>query len=200
MNRYTQQLVALQPPGSALPTEPTSNWVQLLDAVAQEFDRIHQRADALTLEVLLQQGEELLDLWETALGLPDPCAPAITDPDLRRQRIRTKLAETGGQSEAYFIDLAQQLGLYASITTFAPFEMGVSGMGDPVGGGDWRLVWQVNFLGNPDPERVELIKCIVSEAAPAHTQVMFSIGGIAENVIIYYNGQVNYDGSVRYGG
>lgn len=200
MNRYTQQLVALQPPGSALPTEPSSNWVQLLDGLAQEYDRLHQRLDVLSLEVLLQGGEEMLDQWEQALGLPDPCAPAITDPDLRRQRIRTKLAETGGQSEAYFIDLAAQLGLSASITTFEPFEMGVSGMGDPVGGGEWRLVWQLNFPGNPDPERVALIKCIVSEAAPAHTQVLFSVGGTPENVTIYYNGQVNYDGAVRFGG
>lgn len=197
MTRYRDQLVALQPPGVALPTEPDSNWGKLLSALAEEFERFHGRMDTLTVEVLLHSGEELLDDWERALGLPDRCVRdnPPTDPDLRRQRIRAKLAETGGQSESYFIGLAAQLGLSAEIITFDPFEMGVSGMGDPVGGGEWRYVWQMNFPGTPDPERLALIQCIVSEAAPAHTQVLFSVGGNPDHVVFYCNGQFQCDGT-----
>lgn len=200
MNRYTEQLIALQPPGKALPTDAGSNWVKLLDALAQELDRVHGRMDVLTNEITLaDSAAEMLDAWERALGLPDPCAPAPTDPDLRLTRIRTKLAEVGGQSAAYFIALAAGLGLSAEIIPWKPFEMGVSGMGDPVGGSDQRLVWQMNFPGEPDAERLALIKCIVRNAAPAHTVVVFSIGGSPEAVTHYYNGQFKYDQTIHFG-
>lgn len=198
MDRYTEQLIQLQPPGIGLPTDEDSHWVKILAGTAQEYERIHGRIDDLANEVQLLSGTELLSEWEAVLGLPDPCAPPPTDPDLRRQRIRAKLAETGGQSAAYFIGIANALGITVDITQWQPFEIGISGMGDPVGGGEQTLVWQMNFLGTPDAERVALIKCIVSRAAPAHTLVLFSTGGTLDNIAIYYSGQAHYNGEVHY--
>ena len=200
MNPWLETLIALQPPGVALPTDSDSAWSALLHAIAQEPTRIEQRLRDLEQEVLLVSGEELLDAWEQALGLPDPCAPPIADPDLRRQRIRAKLAETGGQSRAYFVLLAAQLGLSAEVIEWLPFEVGFNGMGDPVGGSDQRLVWQMNFPGTPDQERLELVRCIVRQAAPAHTQVVFSVGGNPEHVTFYVNGQFRCDGTRRAAG
>lgn len=201
MDRYTQQLVQLQPPGNALPTHPESKWVKLLAGIAAEFERVHQRIDALVMEMLLQGGEELLDDWEASLDLPDVCMRANppTDPDLRRLRIRAKIAETGGQNEDYFIGIANALGLAASIDVFKPFEMGISGMGDPIGGADQRYIWVMNFAEDADPVRLALAKCIVREAAPKHTQVLFGIGSELEHLPVYMNGQGDYDGTLDYG-
>lgn len=201
MNRYTEQLLALQPPGKALPTHPDTHWVKLLDGLAQEFDRLHDRANHLADEITLTNSAvEMLDLWERALGLPDPCAPAPTDPVLRRDRIRAKFIQTTGQSRQFFIDLAARLGLTASISSPHPFYMGVNGMGDPVGGVEQRLVWQMDFDTAPDAERMALIKCMVRHAAPAHTVVVFAIGNIPAPITHYYNGLLAYNGQLAFGG
>lgn len=200
MNKYTQQLLALQPPGRALPTDPDTNWVKLLDALAAELLRVDGRLTDLTNELTVNDAAiEMLADWERVLGLPDPCAPAPTDPVIRRARIRAKLSSVGGQSRAYFLNVLFQLGVVASIDEMQPFEMGISGMGDGVGGGEWANTWQVNVPGNVDADTQALLKCVINQLKPAHTAVLWSFNGAPVPLQVFFDGQVHYDGQTTYG-
>lgn len=198
-NRVASMLQALQPPG--LPTDPNSNWAKLLTALAAEIQRLYGRLDRLVQELPVADTTlEMLDQWEAALGLPDPCAPAPTDPTLRRNRIRAKLSSVGGQSGAYYLSVLKQLGFAAGIAELVPFEMGQSGMGDGVGGGEWSNAWQVNVPGNISTNNQALLQCVLNQIKPAHTALVWSFGGKPPNITIYYNGQINYNGDMNYGG
>lgn len=200
MNKYTQQLLALQPPGRALPTDPDTNWVKLLDALAAELLRVDGRLADLTNELTVNDAAiEMLSDWERVLGLPDPCAPAPTDPVIRRARIRAKLSSVGGQSRAYFLNVLQQLGVIATIDEMRPFEMGISGMGDGVGGGEWANTWQVNVPGNVDADTQALLKCVINQLKPAHTAVLWSFNSQPPATVIKHNGQFRRDGTITHG-
>ena len=73
MADYLNQLLQLQPPGEALPTDPDSTWVKLLDGLAQELERVDSRAAALIRESDPRQALELLADWERVCGLPGDC-------------------------------------------------------------------------------------------------------------------------------
>jgi len=174
MNNYGQQLQQLQPPGMALPSDPDSAWVALLDGIAAEFARIDGRTKQLETEITLSDGAvELLAEWERVLGLPDDCMAIPADPADRLAVIRSRIAATGGQSPEYLIGLVAKLGIRAAIDPKSPFEVGVNQMGDPVGGSEWRHVWTLRTINYPDAALQTAIKCIINRHKPAHTVALF---------------------------
>ncbi|MCE7510249.1 putative phage tail protein [Alloalcanivorax xenomutans] len=193
MNDFTNQLVLLQPPGIGLPTEPDSGWYQLLAGLAAEFERIDGRSADLTKEITLQPGAiELLDEWEDALGInDDPIVP--TDPDDRRNNVVAKLSAIGGQTPAYFVGLAERFGVDAVITEMRPFEMGVHGMGDPIGGSEWRHVWKFTTVSEVSDAMAASITAAVERYKPAHTVVHFQFSFLlAANSADLFNQIMNY--------
>jgi uncharacterized protein YmfQ (DUF2313 family) len=72
---YRQQLAALLPTGPALPREPGSVLMRLLEPPAAELARIELRAIALLDEADPRVTAEMLVDWERAFGLPDDCSP-----------------------------------------------------------------------------------------------------------------------------
>ena len=61
---YLSQLLALQPPGAALPREPESIWVRLLAALADGFERVDARSNDLVRESDPRSSIELITDWE----------------------------------------------------------------------------------------------------------------------------------------
>lgn len=170
MNNYGQQLQQLQPPGMALPSDPDSAWVALLDGIAAEFARIDGRTKQLETEITLSDGTvELLAEWEHVLGLPDDCMAIPADPADRLAVIRSRIAAAGGQTPQYLIGLIETLGVSATIVEEEPFEMGRHGMGDPVGGSEWRHVWRYETLDEVGSNIRKVIQCTVDRHKPAHT-------------------------------
>lgn len=72
---YLQQLAALLPTGPALPREPGSTLMRLLEPPAAELARIELRGLALLDEADPRATTEMLVDWERAFGLPDGCSP-----------------------------------------------------------------------------------------------------------------------------
>ncbi|MCA3365641.1 MAG: DUF2313 domain-containing protein [Roseomonas sp.] len=72
---YLSQLLALLPPGDALPREPGSRLERLLTVPAAELARVDGRVEALLVESDAARTTEMLTDWERALGLPDECYP-----------------------------------------------------------------------------------------------------------------------------
>ncbi len=199
--QYVDQLIALQPPGRALPTQPDSNWVKLLAALSAELQRVDDNAQQLVEEITVGDlAIEMLGEWEDALGLPDPCAPSPTDPAIRRARIHAKLASIGGQSKRYYIDVIAKLGYSIGIETFDPFEMGVSGMGDGVGGNEWANVWQVNVPGDVPDDIRALIECVIHQLMPAHTVVMFGYNGQPPEGVVLWVGGMSWVDNIAWSG
>lgn len=188
---YLAQLQQLLPPGEAWPRDADATLTQLLAAVAERLDSVHERALDLADELDPRTTLEMLKDWERVAGLPDACMADVADTINERQAIlHAKITGRGGQSRQYFIDLAERLGYAITITEYRPFtcEMDCE---DPVADEDWWFAWQVNAPETTirdltcedtceDPLRDwgnEILECAIAEDKPAHTYVIFAYGG-----------------------
>lgn len=186
---YTRQLQQLLPHGPAWTRDPDAVLTRLLAALAAEFARLDARAHLLLDEVHLPTTWELLSDWERVMGLPDACTPVTGSIAERRAALIQKLATAGGQTPAFYVALAGNLGFEIEIIeqdpdvdAYAPFL--------DISGGRWRLVWRVNVLTETDYSAFRVgvsrvgerlveggaldLECVIRRAAPAHTQVIFS--------------------------
>lgn len=191
---YAKLLKDLLPPGKAFPRESGTQLEQVLIGAAQEFSRAEARSDALAIEVNPAFTNELLTDWERVAGLPDKCSGTLEETiQGRRKVLVSKLTSSGGQSPAYFIEVARQLGYEITITEFRPFQAGLARAGDPLTNGDWLYTWRVNAAETTIIEfRAGLsaagealrtwgndtLECKLNQLKPAHTEILFSYGAI----------------------
>lgn len=185
---YRAQLQALLPPGAAWTRESAATLTRLLDALAVELARVDARAEDLLAECDPRTTRELLTDWERVAGLPDPCSGPLGTVRERREALHGKIAGVGGQSRAYFIELARRLGYEVRISEYFRFRAG-SPAGAPLANTPgWRHTWQVNaptttikhFAAGSaagEPLRTwgnQLLECAITRRKPAHTVVLFA--------------------------
>ncbi len=189
---YREQLKALLPPGQAFPRDPGTTLHDLLDGMSIELARLDVRASVLPQEVNPAVSLELLSDWERVAGLPDKCSGVIEETlQGRRNALLTKLTSTGGQSPAYFIELAASLGYTVTIEEFRPFRAGMSVAGDPLTNGPWVHTWLIRA---PEASITEFraglsaagerlrtwgndtLECKINQLKPAHTIALFAYG------------------------
>ena len=189
---YREQLKALLPPGQAFPRDPGTTLHDLLDGMSIELARLDVRASVLPQEVNPAVSLELLSDWERVAGLPDKCSGVIEETlQGRRNALLTKLTSTGGQSPAYFIELAASLGYTVTIEEFRPFRAGMSVAGDPLTNGPWVHTWLIRA---PEASITEFraglsaagerlrtwgndtLECKIHQLKPAHTIALFAYG------------------------
>lgn len=183
---YLQSLQALLPPGDVWPREPDAVLTRVLDVVAGELARVDLRGDELSAEADPRRTAELLAEWELDAGLPDPCITAPQGLELRQERLVSKLTSGGGASRQYFIGLAAGLGYAITIHEYRPFTC-QSPCNAPLDPDPWRHAWRVDTesdglrvmtcqSGCNEPLRSwghELLECVLTQAAPAQTVVLF---------------------------
>lgn len=117
---YGATLRALLPTGEAWPRLPDLLRDQLLDALAESFARVHNRALDLVEEADPRTAVLLLPEWEAALGLPDDCTgPAETIAE-RQRRAHARLISVGGHTFEYFTGVAAALGYAITIEEHPP--------------------------------------------------------------------------------
>lgn len=189
--QYREQLKNLLPRGYAWPREPDTTFEALLDGLAQELARIDSRVSDLAREADPRQTLELLTDWERLTGLPDECSGLGDTIQQRRDAVVAKLTSTGGQSRAYFIQLAANFGFTITITEPRPFRFGINSMGDALYSEEWLFWWFVNapeetityfrfgqsVMGEPFRAWGNLpLECIINKYKPAHTDVIFRYG------------------------
>lgn len=185
---YRDQLLALQPPGKALPVLPDSAWGRLLESMAQELSTLDLRSHDLRAESDPRATFELLPDWERVAGLPDPCLAYIdrTVQD-RRGALHATLTSVGGQSIEYYIGRAADLGHEITIVETRVSIAGVMQAGDELAASPSdRYSWRVDVpvkntyafvagasvagdeLGYWQPIRLE---CLFDSIKPAHTSI-----------------------------
>lgn len=188
---YQEAMKRLLPPGRAWPRGQDATFSHLLGALSGPLEKLHARVLALLeTEADPARAIEMLPEWEDAFGLPDPCVPAGSELTLRRAALLAKITSQGGQSSAYLVAAAAQLGFSITITEYHPYQVG-SSVGAPLYSPAWRYVWQVNAPAKTfrlwrvgtsavgDPLRswdVTALECVLRRLAPAHTNLVFSYG------------------------
>ncbi|MFC3716795.1 YmfQ family protein [Luteimonas soli] len=191
---YREQLQALLPQGRAWSRSPDATVTHYLDAAAEEYARVHARADALVDESIPTSTNEMLVDWEGVAGLPDNCSGTLRDTlQGRRADLVSKLVSSGGQSREYYTRVAASLGFEVEIEEFKPFRAGRSVAGDRVSNGDWKFTWRVrsaevtvthfragrSAAGEPIARwGNDALECRIQGVKPAHTQLQFAYGGL----------------------
>lgn len=183
---YARQFTALLPPGAVWNLAVASKLSAFMTGLAQELARLDLRADALMNESDPRTISETLSDWERMLGLPDPCVAFDQSTAQRVGGVVAKYIAQGGQSPAYFIEIAAALGFTITITEFSQFTV-ASTCDQALYGAPWAYTWQVN--GPPqspedftvvasvdDPLRWwsnQILECVMTRLKPAHTTVRF---------------------------
>jgi uncharacterized protein YmfQ (DUF2313 family) len=186
--QYRRQLRGLLPLGPAWDPELVPEIDLVLSGVSVEFSRLDARAVDLLNEMDPAGVSELVPDWEAIMGLPDPCLGANPAFEDRRLAVRRRLVEVGGQSRAYFIDIAVSQGYpNATITEHRAPRFGRARFGS-AHFGTWnaQFMWTLNTGGRQRQGRRfgvsywgerfgtnpgNALECLIRRPAPAHTVV-----------------------------
>lgn len=181
---YRLALYALMPPGPAFAEVDA-----LLDGLAAEFARCHNRFMALMRETDPRKTSELIDVWEVDAGLPDPCDVLLGAAETlsERQRILcAKLLSYGGQSAAYYERIAKALGYDVTVRGYRPHTVD-SPVDEPITGAQWAFAFRVHgseqtvFRSSVD-DGVDTplawwgdgrLECVINRLKQAHTVPIF---------------------------
>lgn len=189
MSGLADRLRLLLPPEAYDGSAPVLS--KLLTAEGNSLESAQLSGELLYDRVWPESGAALDD-WERVLGLPDPC---VTGESLtvgqRINAVMAKLQGLGGQSRAFFIQLAASLGYSVTVTEFRPARAGIAVAGDPIYGDGWTSAWMVNaeavnvFVARAgsaaagEPLSVwgnKSLECRLVAMAPAHTTLIFGYG------------------------
>ncbi len=189
---YAAQFAQLLPQGAAWNTEEGTVLAELLAALAQDLARLDAALCRLLDELDPQRTLLLLPEWEAMCGLPDQCSQPGETVAERRAAVVAKLTAQGGQTPAYFAELATMLsGAVCTVREYRPFRVGISCVGEPLSNGDWQHAFTIEAPETPirtfcvgqscvgealrswGNERLE---CTIRRLAPAHTIPTFTYG------------------------
>lgn len=185
---FTAALSGLLPRGRVWPRDPDCVQMRTIACLAPAYQRSAAAAVALLSSAFPATATDLIPEWQETLGLPDPCAGEAATIIQQRQQIVARLTDSGGQSAAYFVQLAKALGYTVSVTNDAPFRCGQSRAGHHVGGLEWFFVWAIHapavtsiyFLAGQSTAGEPLVtfgnavlECETSSRKPAHTFLQF---------------------------
>lgn len=187
---YGLYLQDLLPQGNAWSRDPNTVLSKLLFSLATEFASTHNEAISAIDEAIPSTTSNLLVEWEKVAGLPDGCVGEAGSYQERINQLVQKITSRGGQSIAFYKDVAALLGYSIEIVEFKPFRAGINAVGDSLTNGDWQFYWAVEVLGNTlvttfaagsssagDPLASwgnELLECVIQRLKPTHTQIQFN--------------------------
>lgn len=190
---YRDMLLQLLPSGRAWSRDADGVMSRFFHGLGDGLARADRRQDALLDEADPRTTLELLVDWERVAGLPDACAGA---PDTIRERqivLTNKVAQRGGQSIPFFVELASRLGYFVEIEEATSFDA-CGACGDALNSDDWRFAWLVDVIIGADGYRSGYseftagsgagdrlvgfgaldLECLFGRAQPAHTNAIFS--------------------------
>lgn len=164
---------------------PESVLYRLTKGLVTEFERLEAVVKLISDEMDIDQTEELLDLWETSVGIPDDCFSNAFTLEQRRSNIITKLARIPGSiTAADFLAVADALGFSVIITpgNQIPFGELPGGTTDI----ERRFFMKVTILnaalieGFPytfpitfEESVQNMIRCVFDKMTPANTRVIY---------------------------
>lgn len=184
---FTSALQALMPKGLVWPRESGSVQSKTLAGLAPAFARNSSRAIDLLIDAFPASSYELLQEWESTLGLPDTCSGGAPSLIGRQAQVVAKLTSGLGNTPAYFIGLAASIGFSITIQEYTPTSVDCD-VDAEIFGDEWAHVWKVaapptsysemtvdstvddafSYYGNA------ALECVLSTVAPANTTIIFN--------------------------
>ncbi|PWD86220.1 YmfQ family protein [Ignatzschineria cameli] len=185
---YLERLQSLLPPVSY--DRNGEQMVPTLTVEARLFNRINAHGQRVLNAITPHDSNELIADWERMLGIPIDFEENY---QFRVNRVLQKLAEVGGLSIPYFINLAKKLGYEITIIEGDDyiFRSGENRVGDRIGRLDQMWVWYVNVQSSYTEQyyfragsaragerlltiRDPIIEEIFNDLKPAHTLCIFN--------------------------
>lgn len=211
---YATELAELLPFGIAWPRHRHSVLMRTVAGLAKIWAYVDGRAsDLLERETDPRFTLDLIGEWERAFGLPDECLSPTTNLQVRRVRLLQRMTLLGGQSRAFYIAVARQLGYEIKIREYAPFVTGISRCGAKLDETD-HYRWQVGppenrFYWTVAPSNTQLrrfragagmcgidplldifafddLECTLDRIKPGHTAIIYDYSG-------YGSGHLTFD-------
>jgi uncharacterized protein YmfQ (DUF2313 family) len=142
-SNFLSAIQSLLPRGVVWPRDQDAVQTQALSGLAPSYERNTTRANYLLVDAFPATTYELLPEWEETLGLPDPCAGESPMVQTRRAQVVARFANSGGQSAAYFVQFAANLGYEVTVQNYGPARAGEARCGDACNGQDWAFAWAV---------------------------------------------------------
>jgi uncharacterized protein YmfQ (DUF2313 family) len=186
---YLRAFQTLMPRGRVWPKDSDAEQTAVFTGLTQIYARNTARANHLLVDAFPATTYELLPEWEATLGLPDPCAGPAPTIQQRRNQVVARLSNSGGQSIAYFVNFAAQLGFSVTITQYSQARAGILRAGQPCNGYDWNFAWKITAPLNTivravagamaagDPLAAwsnSVLECEFRAVMPAHTIPIFA--------------------------
>ncbi len=169
---YTAALAALLPRGRAWPEDADSAQRRVLRGLAASLERVDADASGLLETSLPGSISPMLPEWEATLGLPDPCLGGTPSFAERAAQVASRFARQGGLSRQRYIDFAAALGFDITITTYSPFRVGRTPVGNGVASDSWYFVWGVTVVTNRLGFSADVLMCELERIKPAETEVI----------------------------
>ncbi len=170
MREHLTAIYALLPRGKVWPLEPgdSSSLDGLLDALAQEFDRIDADADGQLADFFPDEAVASLPDWERILGLS---AGSLTD-EQRQAQILSKLRRRGDPTLANVTTIAQSWGpgITVSVGNYPLFVMNIGRMGGSLRSEAWTTVIDIYYPGAYSAE----FESTMIASVPLHTTIFFT--------------------------
>ena len=182
---------------------PSTTLRNMLYGLATELFRSHNLLNDITYEHEIGQTTQLIEQWESALGIPDHCFVVADTLAKRRTNVLIKLGAMGVQSEQDFIDLALLLGYAVNITSGA--ERGIFPLNFPAYVFDrpqtarFLMITTVQTLDIPlmfiysfpivfGTGINTILECLFRQLKPANVEIAFEYELIDENALITEDG------------
>jgi uncharacterized protein YmfQ (DUF2313 family) len=185
---YGKLLANLLPPGPAWSTEPKSNLSKLLSGMAEELERVDDQSGGLVLEANPLTMSTLLDIRYTEAGLPDLCKGKPALDSEQQKEVIAKWSARGGQSIAYFNEVAENYGYDVLIEEYAIFKIEQTAIETLGIDSEYAFAWKVNYVDEgalyfrsgaaKADDRLEDFKgiginCVFDKLKPAHTSITY---------------------------
>jgi uncharacterized protein YmfQ (DUF2313 family) len=130
VQRYKELIENLLPQGAVWEVNDQPNLSALLESFAEEFCRADQKIKDVLKEMDPREANELIDEWNSLLGLPDECTPEDQDLTEIQAQLHREYTRTGGISKLALENLATGLGFTIDVRNATPFLAGHSVAGD----------------------------------------------------------------------
>jgi uncharacterized protein YmfQ (DUF2313 family) len=170
-----------------------SNLYKLLRGLASEFHNCDSVITDFLFNIFPSQTEQLIDEWESVVGIPDSCFPGTGTIEERRTHVLVKLASLGVTSATDFEYLAELLGVTVEVTngvdqlTPSSFPMTFPMVLDvsPIEADNFTMVFPFVLGGDTIEESKKfeiivyysgsesIIKCLFTKLKPAHCIITF---------------------------
>jgi len=188
LDKYKDLVRNLLPKGRVWVTQEQPTFSALLDALAVEFCRVEERVIDLLRESDVREANELLDRWETLLGLPDECSPTGQTLDERRDQALQKLTNVGGLSKEFYEFLILQLGFVSTVENRVNFTAGRGRAGDPL-----NNYWDIHFVaGSKAGEQLDFWGWMFyfNVELPVTSSVHFVAGSVAGTPLVLFSNEL----------